>query len=303
MGTRMNLVLASLVALSLSAVSADRGHFVVSSVRPNVSVFGEGQKAIIGWNGTEEVLILSTDMSASAEATVLEFLPLPSKPAAVEKADFTPFLKIQKLIRSHAEKQRAPSTRAETPVQPTVEIVFHEKIGAHDIAIARTSSDEDFVNWMISYVENRGIKLEAEQAAGLRPLVEEYIEDGYSYFVCDVIELGRASKTVEPLMYRFKSDKLYFPLRVSSLDAGRGAIDLFLLTSRRVDVWGTNTGFVSGFYRVGTTLGRPIKFTIPQKAIADVHPALGRLFKDDAWLGVAKYRGMLSTLTRDFIVK
>ncbi|MEM3666844.1 MAG: hypothetical protein QW222_07180 [Candidatus Bathyarchaeia archaeon] len=37
-------------------------------IQPQVSVYEPGQKAIIAWNGTEEILILSTDVTANGEA-------------------------------------------------------------------------------------------------------------------------------------------------------------------------------------------------------------------------------------------
>ena len=46
---------------------------------PQVSLREAGQKAIIAWNGTEEALILSTDVRSSESATVLQFVPLPSR--------------------------------------------------------------------------------------------------------------------------------------------------------------------------------------------------------------------------------
>ena len=47
-------------------VSADRGMIPTS----DVSVYGPGQKAIIAWNGEEEVLILSTDVYTSENSPV-----------------------------------------------------------------------------------------------------------------------------------------------------------------------------------------------------------------------------------------
>jgi len=75
-------------------VDADRGMIPVS---PEVSVYEPGQKAIVAWNGAEEILILSTGVSASGETLVVELIPLPSKPQ-VEAASFTSFEEVQSLI-------------------------------------------------------------------------------------------------------------------------------------------------------------------------------------------------------------
>lgn len=56
---------------------ADRGPVLWHE---NVRLIQESQKAIILHNGTEEVLILGTELKASAEIDLLEFIPLPSEP-------------------------------------------------------------------------------------------------------------------------------------------------------------------------------------------------------------------------------
>ncbi|MCJ7560066.1 hypothetical protein MUO79_05550, partial [Candidatus Bathyarchaeota archaeon] len=46
-----------LVYVSLPLVHADRGGLPII---PGVSIYEPGQKAIVAWNGNEEILILST---------------------------------------------------------------------------------------------------------------------------------------------------------------------------------------------------------------------------------------------------
>lgn len=76
-----------LISLWFPSVYADRGMIPVD---PEVSVYEPGQKAILAWNGHEEVMILSTDVTSSKETLVVEILPLPSKPT-VEAASFQSF--------------------------------------------------------------------------------------------------------------------------------------------------------------------------------------------------------------------
>ncbi len=84
---------------SISAGLADRG---LVHVEPGVSIYEPGQKAIIAWNGQEEILILSTDVSATGETLVLEIMPLPSNPKKIEKASFESFVTIQTILDAHA---------------------------------------------------------------------------------------------------------------------------------------------------------------------------------------------------------
>jgi hypothetical protein len=95
----------------------------------DVSVYGPGQKAIIAWNGEEEILILSTDVRASGDSQVLEILPLPSEPE-IEKGDFASFEQVDKLIKEHFPTRLWDRARKGTvgPPGEGVEIVFHEKL-------------------------------------------------------------------------------------------------------------------------------------------------------------------------------
>ena len=44
------------------------------------NVYEPGQTALIGWNGTAEVMILSTDVSLTGSGWVIELIPFPSLP-------------------------------------------------------------------------------------------------------------------------------------------------------------------------------------------------------------------------------
>jgi len=60
----LGIVFFLLVLFSVSSAYADRGLITVS---PEISVYEPGQKAIVAWNGQEEILILSTDVNSSGE--------------------------------------------------------------------------------------------------------------------------------------------------------------------------------------------------------------------------------------------
>ena len=52
------------------------------------------------------------------------------------------------------------------------------------------------------------------------------------YFVFDVIETNESSQTINPLVYRFKTDYLYYPLEITATsDAGWSSsrVNIFLI--------------------------------------------------------------------------
>lgn len=76
----LGVTLLSLVVLVLfpgTPLFADRG---LIPFIPGVQIFEPNQRAMIAWNGSEEILLLSTDLRASQATQVLEVLPLPSEP-------------------------------------------------------------------------------------------------------------------------------------------------------------------------------------------------------------------------------
>ena len=62
---------------------ADRG---VIYTEP-VALSEPGQKAFIVFNGTEELLVLATDVQAARETAVLEFTPFPAEPVMMLAPD------------------------------------------------------------------------------------------------------------------------------------------------------------------------------------------------------------------------
>jgi len=74
--------------------AADRGMIPVD---PNAQIFEPNQRAMIAWNGAEEILLLSTDLRASYSTMVVEVLPLPAEPE-VKKGDLETFRKATDLI-------------------------------------------------------------------------------------------------------------------------------------------------------------------------------------------------------------
>lgn len=118
---------------TLSLVYADRGMIPVQS---EVSIYEPGQKAIIAWDGKEEILILSTDVHSDNESLVVELLPLSSKPNRVELTSFKPFEKINEIIWNVGFKTYG-ERGGFLHVDDEMELFFNEKIGAHNIVIVK----------------------------------------------------------------------------------------------------------------------------------------------------------------------
>jgi len=214
--------------LSIS-IYADRGSI---PFRPNVRIFEPAQRAMIAWNGTEEILLLSTDMKASDSTEVLEVLPLPAEPT-VKKGDIEVFRKATHLINKKILEQNLLVSKRnggkERASEPAGEITFHKKIGAHDINVAHVLNKDGFISWAEKYLDSLGVE-NPNIPKGLKNVVGEYLTDKFTWFVFDVISLDKELKTNDAIQYRFKTDFLFYPVKIMSTEEGYTSMDFLILT-------------------------------------------------------------------------
>jgi hypothetical protein len=217
-----------LLLLSVS-VYADRGSI---PFEPNIKIFEPTQRAMIAWNGEEEILLLSTDMSASDSTEVLEVLPLPYEPV-VKKGNVETFRKATELINKKIRLQNVLVSKRNggkgRVAQPAGEITFHEKIGAHDISVARVLNKDGFVKWVENYLDSLGVK-NPVIPEGLKKVVDEYLEEKFTWFVFDVVSLDKEIKTNDAIQYRFKTDFLFYPVKIMNTEEGYTSMELLVLT-------------------------------------------------------------------------
>jgi len=267
-------------------VNADRGMVSVHGV----SIYEPGQKAIIAWDGTEEILILSTDAYAQSNTSVLEILPLPSNPE-VDLGNFSSFYKIQDLIWSHSYLQDR-NYKALEGGNESIEIVFQKKLGAHNITIIHIKSMQNFTNWINNFLAEKGASAEILPSE-LNSIISDYLQLEISYFVFDEIELTPSVWSIEPIIYRFSTDYLYFPLRISSIIHGDTTITLFCITDRNME------------WESAESLGfdRKIEFDLNKTELSEIDQRIGEMFADDARLYVYEYSGSIQTFNNDLSVE
>jgi hypothetical protein len=216
---------------------ADKGSI---PFEPDVKIFEPNQRALIAWNGWEEILVLTTDLHASVSTKVLEVIPLPSEPA-VKEGNIEIFYEATEIINRHLLEQaslsRSRSKGAKSAgieSEPAGEITFHETIGAHDISVAHVLNNQGFVEWVYEYLKSFGV-INPQIPGGLRTVIAEYLEEGFRWFVFDMVHLGTTPKTNEAIQYKFETPFLYYPLRITRTEVGYTTIDLLILTPETED--------------------------------------------------------------------
>jgi hypothetical protein len=116
--------------------------------------------------------------------------------------------------------------------EPTsqVRILSQQQVGPHGLTVVKANGTGDISRFIEEVIEReKGDKTAFDQ--GYRNLLEEYANGGYPYFVVDVIEGDPESGPVAPIRYTFASDRVFFPLRISSRGKGLTAGVLLILST------------------------------------------------------------------------
>ena len=285
------------IMLAASTARADRGSIPFV---PGVKIFEPNQRAMIAFNGREQILLLSTDLRASEPTKVLEVIPLPAEPK-VSKGDVEVFRNATALIKRKLPRPRLDA-RGEGGAngglggRPAGEVTFHKKIGPHDISVTRVLDRQGFIRWVKEYLTRAGVDNPTIPPA-LSGAIAEYLLDDYKWFVFDVVDLGRETVTNDAIQYRFASDCVYYPLRITRAEEGQTSIKLLILTPR----------LLSRFPRLPLSrvhlLHEPVTITSAElrSLSEDMDALLGH--QPDMKLRIWQIRGRLSEFQEDLIAR
>jgi len=116
-----------------------------------------------------------------------------------------------------------------------------------------------------------------------------------------LIEVSPHQNSVEPILYRFETSFLYYPLKISSPLSGETKIILFLLTRDEVES-ALCYPFMVAFYR-SPTQRAPIQLNLTREELSSFDLRIGELLEGDARLTVLEYEGPLNELTRDLTIE
>lgn len=218
----------SLIVVFAMPAAADMGRIYVSD--EDVTVSEDAQKAIILHNLSEEVLILGTDLKATKKTGIIRFIPFPSEPkvslapkgvfehaaAMINKYD----LKYQELFYSKGGEPEAKTKG--------VQLLLNKKLGAHDLTIIKVNDVSEFRQWVNNYFKSKKLPVK-DSYPEEEAIVNDYVKRGIVYFVLDFVELTKAPRFVEPVVYCFPSKQLYYPLKTTNTFGGEGSIELIII--------------------------------------------------------------------------
>jgi outer membrane protein assembly factor BamB len=279
--------------LSMTTVGADGGMIPYNEFE----VYEPGQKAIIAWDGEQEIMILSVDVYSEESTKALHMVPFPSLPD-VELGSIESFDKINEIInrgRQHDYGEYKDGNMTLAPnAESNVEIVFTEKIGPHDITAVQVNSPNEFTEWVNNFLKDKGIS-NKKMPDKLDNVIGHYTDQNIRYFVFDVVELEKNTRSVDPIVYKFRSKYLFFPLEISSIIEGHTEITLAMLMPPNLPV-NKNSIRELGF-------DETFKTRIDTDDIKDISEEFEPLFVVEASLSVYRGHFSLVDLEDDVIIK
>ncbi len=260
--------------------AADRGGIPLGTV----GYREDAQNAIAAWNGKEEVLVLSTDLRADKAGKLLEMLPLPSAPGKISQGDrqqFKTFISLfnSKILALPSEDRGFGGSRLGGN-QSSVQILFQQSIGVHNLTVAKVNDTAHFAEWVRGFAAQSGV---ADYSIGeeMNSSVRAHLARGICFFVFDVVEVGPELRSLDPLVYRFNTSRLYYPMEITAASYGNNGgdfpnVNLFLLVDGSIDP------DCADFYAMRQGKGFKERIEFNQSELRRVSPDIQPLFKDGA---------------------
>jgi len=165
----------------------------------------------VAWNGTEEILWISTKQKSlvPGEGAALSIMPMPGKPISVTRGDDKLYEKSYEAVEQKLAVNGGVASRA-----PLLEV----QIGAHNIFVLEGQTVENLEAQIQDFISKRfGGEAEGMIGDNTREVLADYIERDFKYFAFDLIDSTEEEEIKVPIQYRFESEYCYYPMVVSKI--------------------------------------------------------------------------------------
>jgi len=181
------------------------------------------QIVAISWENNYEVMLLGTSIYANQKDVGVQILPLPSVPS-VELGNTDSLKKIVEMYYEYEFGKGVP-----TYSSGGVTLIFEKVLGPHHL-ICLEIEKENLVNCILDYASKHNISITINPSQFF--ILSNYVAKGYKYFLVDIVNVSNDTNFIQPLIVKFKTDHIWFPLYISSLYSGRVHIYVLIITRK-----------------------------------------------------------------------
>lgn len=224
-------------AIASGQVVAARAATGLIPLKANVDVAEIDQRAIIAFDGREQLMLVNSVVQAAEPVSVIRVLPFAAEPK-VDSGNAEGFCQAAQIIGAGLPRRAAkaldisgftgaavakkddgapPSSDKRPPSKQAAQVVNATQRAALDAAVAEL----------------------AETWPGQTPMppllskaIDEYRNDGYVWFVLQRMDVGAAPTAAPCLRLRFATDRLYYPLRIGRASADLTTVRLIMVSPR-----------------------------------------------------------------------
>jgi hypothetical protein len=213
----------------------------------------------------------------------------------VKKGDVETFRRATTLINQKLPKPKLYPGKGPRGA-PAGEVTFHKKIGAHDISVTHVLNAREFLSWVENYLKSQGVQNPTIPEANKR-IITEYLAEGFTWFVFDVVSLNEVLSTGEAIQYRFKTKFLYYPMKVTQTVQGHTDVELLILSPRLLDKF---TGIPAHQVQL-----RHQPVSITSQELRSLNPDMDALLghREDMKLRIWSLRGALASFNKDLVAQ
>ena len=222
-------------------------------------------------------------------------MPLPAKPT-VEASDIGVFKRARFLAPHPPESKDHSGADPFGSPTPGGRVVETKQIGAHHLQTVELLNPETFQSWVTQ--EFLSQYPDTEIPKNLLTVIQEYIQDGYTWFLFDQIDLATTPAKKVPLKIRFATDTLYYPMRITRTEQGKTTVSLFIITNQLFTAENC-IGIPRSEIKV---LGKPKQ--IPADKLQWIDPPIYELLgkPKSAILRQWQIKGQINTFTKDLLI-
>lgn len=212
----------------------------VSTERALLSLEDGRQEIVLGL----DLAAPSASRSASSSRRPAVLLPVPATPTvtALDEAEARIFDDLESATRPLATRESGGDGDGATAGAPKgVSVLSRERIGGYDVTRLRAGDAGDLRSWL-----NRG---GYETPARAEPILEDYVDRDWAFVAIRLADpVAGEARPLTPLRVSFASERLVYPLRLSSVSERPVDVELYVAGEHRVLATNFDTyfaGFVS----------------------------------------------------------